>query len=297
MALSQPRGIFGVHSVTPYSRADGLPYGTLKVVKSSSLNFGGTTVPLRGGSNKGPWATEEGDINCQLSLKVGEFPDFLFQLFQGLTPTEGSADALGGVTTLTNKKGTSILQATTGLASVGVKTGAEGDVKFTKYVVKAISATTVNVYGMSDADFQRGTAEVFQDDNLKLLAANLTITTGAGSDVTGFGLTLTGGSGTIAFVTGDTATFEARPKNSANMSGVLGMSGSTFPEFGAIIMAKKRGTGELVEVDAYRCKGEGFPLNFDENKWAEADIKVQLMYDAALDGYAKIRAVTPLSAN
>jgi hypothetical protein len=295
--LSNPRGIFGVHSVTPYSRVDGTPYGTLKVVKSASLNFSGATIPLRGGSAKGPWAVEEGDINAGLSLKVGEFPDFLFTLFQGLTPTENSADASGNVSTLTNKKGTSVMNATTGIASALAISGSERDLKFTKYLVVAKTATTVNVYGMSDADFQRGTAGVFAADDLSLIAANVTITSGAVTNITGFGFKLTGGSGTIGMTANDTATFEVRPKNTANMSGILGQSGAIFPEFGAIIMAKKRGTGEMVEIDAYRCKGEGFPVNFEENKWAEADIKVQLMYDAALDGYAKIRTVTPTTPN
>lgn len=295
--LSQPRGIFGVHSVTPYSRTDGTPYGTLKVVKSASLNYQGSTVPLKGGSQKGPWATEEGEINCGLSLKVGEFPDFLFTLFQGLTPTEGSADASGAVSALTNKLNSSCMNATTGIASVLAISGSEGDLKFGKYVVVVKTATTVNVYAMSDADFQRGTASVFQDDNLKLVASNVTITASTASNITGFGFKLTGGSGTIGMTTGDTATFEVKPKNTANMSGNLGMSGAVFPEFGVIIMAKKRGTGELFEIDAPRCKGEGFPLSFDENKWAEADIKVQTMYDSALDYYARIRAVTPTTPN
>jgi hypothetical protein len=295
--LSLPRGIFGVHSVTPYSRVDGTPYGTLKVVQSAALNFSGQTVALRGGSNKGPWHTEEGDINAGLSLKVGEFPDFLFTLFQGLTPTENGADATGAVSALTNKKGTSVMNATTGIASALAIAGSEGDLKFTKYLVVVKTPTTVNVYGMSDADFQRGTAGVFALDDLSLVASNVTITASAASNITGFGFKLTGGSGTIGMTAGDTATFEVRPKNTANMSGVLGQSGAVFPEFGCILMAKKRGSGEMFEIDAYRCKGEGFPINLDENKFAIADIKVQLMYDAQLDGYAKIRAVTPVSPN
>jgi hypothetical protein len=105
--LSQPRTIFGVHSFAPYNRADGTFYGILKVLGSSSLAFSGSMVNLMGGSSKYPWSVEEGAINAQLNLKVREYPDFLFQLFGGSTVTEGSADSLGGVSTLTNKNGTS----------------------------------------------------------------------------------------------------------------------------------------------------------------------------------------------
>jgi hypothetical protein len=295
--LSNPRGIFGVHSVTPYSRVDGTPYGTLKVVKSASLNFSGATIPLRGGSAKGPWAVEEGDINAGLSLKVGEFPDFLFTLFQGLTPTENSADASGNVSTLTNKKGTSVMNATTGIASALAISGSETDLKFTKYLVVAKTATTVNVYGMSDADFQRGTAGVFAADDLSLIAANVTITSGAVTNITGFGFKLTGGSGTIGMTANDTATFEVRPKNTANMSGILGAVGRDLPGIWRHHHGEEAGHRRDGRNRRIPLQGEGFPVNFEENKWAEADIKVQLMYDAALDGYAKIRTVTPTTPN
>lgn len=295
--LPNPRGLYGVHSVTPYSRLDGTMYGILKVVSSASLNFSGKTVPLNGGSAKGPWAVEEGEIDCSLSLKVSEYPDFLFTLFQGVTPTENAGEALGSVTALTNKLGTSVMNATTGIASVGIITGSEADVKFAKYLVVATTTTTVNLFASTDADFQRGAVENYQDGTLKLLATNVTITATEPSNLVGFGLVLTGGSGTIGMVAGDTASFSARPKNTSSMTGVLGQSGATFPEFGAIVMAKKRGTGELLEIDCYRCKGEGFPIGMDANKWSEATIKIQLMYDAVLNGYAGFRTVMPVSPN
>jgi hypothetical protein len=295
--LSQPRTIFGVHSFAPYSRTDGMFYGILKVLGSSSLAFSGSMVNLMGGSSKYPWSVEEGAINAQLNLKVREYPDFLFQLFGGSTVTEGSADTLGGVSTLTNKNGTSLMHATTGIASVGVKSGSEADLKFGKYVVKVITSTTVQVYLSTDADFGRGTQKTFATDALAIASANFTITSGGGTDLTGFGLTLTGGSGTIGMTVGDTATFEVRPKNTANASFTLGGVSSIFPEFGAIVMAKKQGTGQMCELDLPRVKGEGVPLGFDENKFSEADIKCTVMYDATLDYVARGRFITPTTPN
>lgn len=297
MSLSNPKSIFGVHSFTPYSRTDGTFYGVVKVLASSTLTFSGATVSLMGGSSKYPWAVEEGAISSQLSLKTREYPDFLFTLFGGLTPTENSPDASGNVSTLTNKQGTSIMNATTGVTGVQVITGSENDLKFGKYVLKAITTTTLQLYLSTDADFGRGTAGSYQADDLSLLAAAATVTTGAISNFTGYGLKVTGGSGAIAFTAGDTATFEVRPKNTANMVGVLGAVGANFPEFGAICMAKKKGTGELFEVDCFKCKGEGVPLHFEENKFSEVDVKVTLMYDPAQDGVARLRRVTPTTAN
>lgn len=295
--LATPRAIFGVHNVTPYNRTDGTFYGILKVVAGSTLNLSGSIQALKGGSSKVPWAVEEGELSAQLQLKVREYPDFLFQLFGGLTPTENGADASGNVSTLTNKLNTSVMNATTGIASVAAISGSEGDLKFGKYVVVAKSPTTVDIYCSSDADFGRGTVGTYATSALDIVAMNQTITASTATNITGFGFKLMGGSGAIALVSGDTATFEIRPKNTANMVGILGSVTSNFPEFGAICMAKKRATGELFEVDCFRCKGEGIPIHFEENKWSEADIKVMLMYDPAQDGFARMRLVTPITPN
>lgn len=295
MSLSQPRSIFGVHSVSPYSRTDGVFYGIVKVLKGSSLSLSGESVELMGGSQKYAWAVEDGAIKAEMSLKCGQFEDFMFQLFLGTTPTALSAEALGNVSTLTNKKGTSVKSATTGIASVAAKGSSEADLKFGKYVVKATDATHVDVYFSSDADMGRGNAGAYQSDLLKITASPLAIATGAGVDVPNFGLTLTGGSGSIALVAGDTATFAVRPENTGGSTVVIGSAANqTFPEFGAIVMAQKRGNNELFELDAYRCKAAGMPIGFDANAWAETEVKVKCFYDSVLDGVFGIRAVKAL---
>lgn len=295
MSLPAPISHFGVHSGTPYSRVTGLPYGTFKVIQSATLALSGKLVALTGGSAKYPYDVQEGEISPEMSLKVSEYPDWLYTLFAGAVPVDNAADSLGAVSTLTNKSGTSVVNATTGIASVGINTGSEADLKYGKYVVVAVSATTVNLYSLSDIDFQRGTAGSFQDGTLVLLAAAVTITASTGSNITGWGLKLTGGSGAIGMTAGDTATFEVRPKNTGSTILTIGAASSTFPEFGFLIYAKKKGTGEMLELDAYRCKGEGVPLHFDKDKYSEADIKVNLMYDSTLDAVARVRRVTPIT--
>ena len=290
--LSGPRGIFGIHSVAPYYRNDGTFYGTLRVLTSAGISFSGKVVPLMGGSNKYPWGVEEGEISSQLSLKFSECPDFVFTLFMGATPTDNAADTLGAASTLTNKLGTSVMQATTGIASVAIISGSEGDLKFGKYVVKAISPTTVQIYGSTDEDFARGTPGTFASDLLALSGTAFTITASTATPITGFGFKFTGGSGTIGMTTGDTATFEIRPKGTtASMIMTVGAMSSTFPEFGAVIYAKKR-SNELFEVDVPRVKGEGMPLGLSKDKWVESDVKANIMYDATLDYVARYRWIS-----
>jgi hypothetical protein len=230
-----------------------------------------------------------------MDLKFMQYEDFLIQLFLGTTPTENGAAALGAVTTLTNKLGTSAQKATTGIASIAVKTGSEGDLKFGKYVVKVVSATTVDIYLSSDLDIGRGNAGTIQSDQMKVTATPLSITATTGTDIPNFGLTLMGGSGTIGMTVGDTATFQVLPENTGSMSVDIGSSTNTkFAEFGAIVMAAKRGNGELFEIDCVRCKAAGMPINFDQNAFSEADVKIKCLYDSVLDKVFSLRAVKGL---
>lgn len=293
MGLSQPRSIFGVHSVTPYSRVDGSFYGIIKVLKGSSLSLTGTPVELTGGSQKFPYAVEDGPIKAEMSLKFSQFEDFMFTLYLGIQPTTVSAEPTGNVGTIASVKGSSIVSATTGIASASALTGSESDLKFGTVFLVATAATTVDVYFSSDVDFGRGTAGNFLSDALKI-ASSLTITQAASTTVTGYGIKLTGGSGTIAFVTGDTASFRTRPINLGGSTvRVGGASHQTFPEHGAIVIAQKGGAGNgvLVEVDLFRCKGAGMPLGFDPAKFAESDVKVMALYDSAKDGVFDYRYI------
>jgi hypothetical protein len=288
MSLSNPRTLYGIHSVSPYSRTDGTFYGILKVLEGSSLGMSGSLVELEGGSSKFAWAVEAGLIKTEVQLKVGEYPDFLYALFFGQTPVAVAADAAGTISTALNKLGTSVVAAT-GLASVVVipTTGAP-NLKFGKYKIKVASATTVNVYASTDIDFGRGTAGSYSGDDLQV-AGPLTITTGANTDIAAFGIRLTGGAGTIAMVVGDTAEFEVLPPSTKSMSVSVGSASTVFPEFGMIAMAQKTGSKQLTELDIYRCKGVGFPIGFNMNAFSKSDIKIAAFYDSVKDSVYKER--------
>lgn len=294
MSLSEPRLFFGVHSVTPYDRLTGTFHGIFKVLKGSSLSLTGENIKLLGGSQKYPWAIEEGNITSELSIKPSEYPDFLFALFLGKAPTAvNTPDAAGTISTPVNAKGTSLIQATTGIAAVSVipTTGA-ANLKFAKYVIKVVSATTVDVFASSDIDFNRGTDLVYDNDLLRVAAAQ-TITSGGDTALASLGLQLEGGSGTIAMVVGDTATFEVLPPSQKSMAVKIGGASDTFPEFGALVVGKQRSNGEMVEVDCFRCKASGMPIGMDANAFAEGEVKAELFYDSTKNGIASVRHITP----
>lgn len=296
MSLSDPRIIFGVHSVSPYSRTTGEFYGILRVLGGSSLSLAGELIKLNGGSNKYPWAVEDGLITAEMSLKVKEYPDFLFELFLGKAPTSvNTPDTDGTISAPVDKFGTTVVDAATGLASIVVipTTGA-ANLKFGKYVLKATTDDDLNIYTSSNIDFARGTDEDY-DDDLLLVGTVAIGDTGATTDVASLGLRFTAGSGTTAFTIGDTATFEVQPPFTKSMSVAIGANSDVFPEFGAILMAKKRGNLEMMEIDAHRCKGVGLPLGFEENAFSEAEIKVECFYDSSLNRVLSVRHISPSS--
>lgn len=292
MALSDPRIIYGVHSISPYSRADGLPYGILKVIGSANLALSSDLEQLYAGSNKYAWAAENKTVSTELSAKVKAYPGFLFSLFLGSAVTDVGVDVAGTISVAANKLGTSMIAATGVLTPIVIPSTGAANLKFGKYVIKATSATAFTVYLLSDIDAARGTDAVYTDDTLAVATVS-GVATGANSDVAGLGLRFTGGASATAFVVGNTATFEVLPPSTKSSSIVVGKSTDTFPAFGALLLSQKRATGEMFEIDAHNCVGGGLPINFEENAFSQPELKMTCLYDSSLDRVFTIRHILP----
>lgn len=292
MALSNPRSFFGVHSVAPYDRTTREFKGILKVLGSSSLSLSGELVSLNGGSSKYPFAVEDGLITAELSLVFREYPNFVFELFLGKSPTDNAADAAGDVSTAANASGSSVIDGTTGIATVTATAADEADLKFAKYVIVAASATTVDIFASSDIDFATGTDASYENDALKINAAPITIAdSSAVIAVADFGLDITSGSGTVAMTSGDTATFDVRSINTGSTEVTIGGSTDIFPEFGALVLGKKRGDSSMIEFDLFRVKGVGLPIGLTENEFSEAEVTAQAFQDNDRGGVFSMRHI------
>lgn len=293
MALSAPRTVFGLHSASFYNRSTGVPYGILKVLESSSLSLEGELIDLMGGSSKYAWASEDGNITAEVKLAFSQYEDFVYELFLGKAPTPVAADTTGDVSTLTNKYGTSFVNATTGIASVAITSSDNADLKFGKYLCKATTDDDFTIYNYSDIDFGRGTNAVYTDDTLAIATVAMGDTS-ATAAVAELGITFTGGSGTVALTVGDTAVFEILPVHGGAMTVKIGsVADTSFPEFGMIVYGQKRGNGEMMEIDIFRCKAAGMPLNFQRNTWASAEVTIKALYDSTEDAVFEVRHVEP----
>jgi len=291
MALSANRIAYGIHSMAPYRRSDGLPYGILKVIGGGTLSFSAEFEDLFGGSNKYAWASEAKTISSEFTSTVKSMPDFLFELYLAGDVTTIAASATGSIVdALENVLGTSAFDASTGIASVTVKSGSEADLKDAKYVVKAASATTVDVYMLTDVAADKGTDVIYEDDLLKITASPLTITASTAVEIPDTGLELTGGSGTIGMIADDTADFRVAAAHGGVSEIVIGKSQSSFPEHGIIAMGGKRADGSLFEIDIFKAVGGGFPLALEETTFSIPELTIKLLYDDVKNAVAKIVA-------
>lgn len=289
MSRSEPRAVFGVHGVTPYNRETGVPYGELRIVKTSSISLSSELIELLGGSAKYAWAAEEGAIKAEMTLNVGELPDFMFELFLGKAPTPFVAQTTGSISTAANKNGVSVISGANGISSVSLLSGSSANLKFGKYVIVGASSTTFDVYYNSGIDLGRGTDGSFLTDSMKV-ASSVAFTASVAS-IPAFGLQFNQ-VGTPVFVVGESATFEVLPVNNGGTSVTIGGTVSqSFPEFGALVYAQKRGDGQMTEIDCFRVKAAGMPIPFEMGAFAAFEVKAKLLYDTSRDGIFSMRHV------
>jgi len=291
MALSAPETIYGVHSLTLYDRSNWLPFGILKVLGQLSIDLSGDFNDLFGGSSRYPWDSESGVISAGITGTIKEIPNFAFEKFLGGSATANSAEASGNVGTVTNQFGTSVV-ASTGLASATALSGSEADLKDGVYIVKAVGATTVDVYCMSDVDFDKGTDTTYETDLLKITASPLTIATGADVTVPSYGFKLTGGAGTIALVTNDTAYVYVRKINAGSDLITVGQTTAVFPAFGCKITSQKKGDGSTFLTQVFNAKAIGMPISLNEADWLNSDVNIKALYDSTENAVFKFRRIT-----
>ena len=195
------------------------------------------TVKLFGGSQPFAWASENGNADASVSLTVKQYDAKALKYlnaFDAAALTENSSgDTTGATVNLANVEGTSVFDATTGVASVAPKSG-ENPI-YGDYLLVAASATTVDIYLNNNLG-----SGVDLDDALKITGTPITIPgTGGTIDIPTANITLTGGSGAIAMTTGNIARFNARPINNYNFEFQFGKAAACFNEFSMWIIVEK----------------------------------------------------------
>ncbi len=228
--------------------------GTIKNVQEFNLTNEAELINAEvGGCLKRTPQTEEGVISSELSFTLNSNMIALDELFSGVAPVDQSADASGAVGTILNAEGTSMVDATTGIASVAALTGSEANIGFGFVKLQAATATTVDV-------FQAGS-------NLPILTGVSVAGTGATTDLTEVGIELTGGSGSIAFTVGDQAIIAVTPQNSTKITHYFDDNENTI-EASMVVRSQENSSGEQTILHVRRVKLSGKNFVFTAKEFA-----------------------------
>lgn len=286
MALSQPRGQFGIHSLLLFDPDTSLPLTYLQVLGEFTLNFEAEWADLEGGSNQYIWDAEVAKINSDMNLVCRQYDGSTMALLMGGTHTEGGPEATGATADFANVNGTSVYDLSTGLEEVSVTVGDDGDLKEGKYMIKATASNTAELYCGTDVDFQRGTDTVYDDDTLKI--ADLDFSSGS-VVVADYGLTFEVGSGSLSFTINDTAVFYVRKPNLSYDEVLFGVKGAEYANVGVYVAGQKQSDGSIFTMELPRCRVAGMPIAFTEKAWSEWNVTIKALYDATTNSVGKVK--------
>lgn len=276
MTIEATRNAFGIKYAIAYDRCSFKPNGIWRVIGNLNLVRSIENVANVGGHIGGAWDSEFGQPENSLELTVRELPFFAFSVLEGAATDEIAAEATGSVGALTNKQGTSVFDPTTGIASIAAKVGVEQNIKAIRYIFVATGADTVDIHLHGD-----GTPfETIEG----VVASNITVPgTGGTVDVDSLGITITGGSGAIAFVTDDTAAADTRPIHQGFGITPVGAEGDTPTSFGLLGVFPKKADGMQFWMDFPNVIGSGLPIGGTTREWSESSVTLTPLIDQATD--------------
>ncbi len=270
-------GRFGIDLVIPYKLNSKDPYGIFRVIQELNNEKSSEGVILQGGNPGGGWANEPGEVSNPISFVLREYPDFAFTTFEeGVQTDNAAAEASGDFGTISNTLGTSVFDATTGIASIAAKVGKEANIPFGRLVFKGTAVPAeVDIYLVGTP---KGEGAFIND--LGLVAQAVTIPgTGGTVDVDELGITITGGSGTVAFVEGDVAVQDVRGVNFGNVITSVGAK-PNLKYMGMFAVLPELSDGSLTYIDFHKVSiPSGIPFSGIFREWAEFTLTGEVLID------------------
>jgi hypothetical protein len=282
--LSNPKGIYGVHSVVFYDRKTGLPITCARVIKDFNMEFKGEIEDLMGGSNLYAWDGEIKSLSSDVSFTAAEYSPILMRELLGGSLTAYSTENDGAIAGLANVKGN-----ITSSIDVVATSGETADLKTGKYIILATATNKVKVYATLDADFKQGADTNYLDDSLAI-TDELMITASESTEVDKYGFSIVGKT-TVNMTPGDTAEFYVRKVNTGGFELLFGEATTTFSEFGLIACSPRMSDGTITYIELYKCKGAGMPISFKEKVWSEFQCTLKAYYDSERGAVGRFRRI------
>jgi hypothetical protein len=279
--------MYGIHDIRFWNIETGMPYAHLKILGEASYAMNPEMAELAGGSQKAPWDVAIKSITSEFKATAKEYDPVASKILTAGNLREYSANAQGEVIDARTMRGLSILNSQSGIASITVKASKNANLKEGYYILKATDATHVQLYAYSDVDFGQGATKLSLDDAGRLLERDIAVPEAGGVvDIDDFGISITGGSGTITLTPGDTARFYVVRPHGGAWHLDLGSSASDFEEVG-VTVASAKVNGMVTMLHLWRCKAAGLSFVFPENDYGTYEINVKPMYDPVMDGFGQ----------
>ncbi len=272
MPVTPTRNIWGLDIITLYDPLTRVPFGFYRVGQALTLDRAIDVVLNEGGNAQGAFGAEGGQPVNTLTWSFKETPDFSWQVLEGATPIVTPAEASGSVSGLANASGTSVFDATTGIASIAVKSAEAGNLRGIQYIFEAADASSVNIYGHTPGPFE-------SDQALLVAAAVPVLDSGGTTDVDSLGITITGGSGTIAMTPADTALLDVKPIHNGFSEIKVGGENVVVNQFGLLGISPRGSDGVQTWIDFPQVFAQGMPVPFQTREFAEIEVTATPLVD------------------
>lgn len=289
--LQGKNGIFSIKNIMLYDRKTFLPikYSLMEIIGELSLKTTPEYAELLGGSQPFAWEAAVSTISSEGSLTIREFLKGVVAAATAGTLTENAAEANGSVSQYTNRKGSSFVDTATGVV-VSVSAGNEANLKDGKYIMVATGAQAFDVYCTTNLGFGLGTKGDFIDDSLKVFSVDLSGTPPVSEN--DWGLQFDDGTGTLALVTGDVATFVVRSANAGSDVIEVGSVNSNFKNVGLIAHTPiNPADGNYFRIEIFNVGLGGHPFAFTEKAFSEVSMNLKIQYDSVEDLVYRIERV------
>lgn len=268
------RSFFSIGGAVCYDITTKLPLGKVDIASASSLELTGELVPLKGGPNQYDWGVAKGYIESKITLNCKEKPTFLYRLALGVDAVT-EAQAEGAIKNIANIEGTA-LQGDDVITGVTILD--KDDLKFGRYVIRAVSATTFDVYLSTNIDQRRGMPLTFADNNLlKINSDPYTLAADTNVEIASAGLSLTLAASadfdTAGVTAGDAFEFFVVPPT-AEFNEILVSNRTEDVTFGMYLYTESQDNGRAMMIDVFNCKMLGMTHAFAEKAWDETELNV-----------------------
>lgn len=279
---------FGVHQVTFTDIDDPSIMGTGKIIDNVTPDNNQEMIDLNGGSSAYAWASAPGLATGEITLVLKQYDKNILKFLNSNLSDESnivenaSGEAAGFTSAIVNAKGVSIVNITTGIASIAVDSSTVANLAFGDYAARATATANIDLFLNTDVS---GKAP-YIDENLKITATEITIP-GTDGLVVSNGVEFTGGSGTIAFVANDVATFSVRPINTYNLTNFIGKAGAAPKEFTVAIFSENI-NGRIRQVTYPRViAAAGGNLKFLTKEFSMIETTLKILQPCLVDYVGK----------